>query len=107
MNRALGEIREMYDQERSEKSQIMGLHEDFKKQFVFVQTQLDECRKNLQESELRMQEQDDQFDAEKRHLRHQLEMKKRDLEERESQLNQAIDPEIMRLKLKKDIEAPL
>jgi len=34
-------------------------------------------------------------------------MKKRELEEREIQFNQAIDPDIMRLKLKKDIEAPL
>ena len=33
-------------------------------------------------------------------------MKKRELEEKELQFNQAIDPEIMRLKLKKDIEAP-
>ena len=87
MNHALQEIKQMYDIERSEKNQIMGLHEDFKKQFVFVQTQLDETRKLLQESELRMQEQEDHFDAEKRHLKHQLEMKKRDLDERESQLN--------------------
>lgn len=40
------------------------------------------------------------------HLKHLLEMKKRELEEKEIQFNQAIDPEIMRLKLKKDIEAP-
>ena len=48
----------------------MGLHEDFKKQFVFVQSQLDESRKHAQESDLRLQEMEDHFDAEKRHLRH-------------------------------------
>lgn len=34
-------------------------------------------------------------------------MKNRELEDKDLQFNQAIDPEIMRLKLKKDIEAPL
>ncbi len=40
------------------------------------------------------------------HLRHLIDMKKRELEERDAEFNKAIDPEIMRLKLKKDIEAP-
>ena len=40
------------------------------------------------------------------HLRHLIDMKKREIEDWDHQFNNAIDPEIMRLKLKKDIEAP-
>lgn len=105
--KAAYEAKDMLNKSRAECESLAGIVEDYKSHYQAKEQDCEILERKCRDMKIKIQEIDDQSRADMMHMRHLLDMKKRELEDREAQFSQAIDPEIMRMKLKKDIEAPL
>ena len=99
------ETRDSFEKVGSEKESLMKFYQNLKQQLQIKLDENDQDKKKIRDLELSYRELDDQAKSEIKHLKNKIELQKRDIEELEDRRNRQIEPEIMRLKIRKEMQA--
>ena len=105
LSKELLDTRDNLEKEASEKQSLMKFYQNLKTQ---LQTKVDEWdtdKKKIRDLELGYRELEETAKAEVRTLKNKLEMLKREMEEKEDRAARQVDPELQRVKIKKEVQA--
>lgn len=99
------DTRDNMEKANAEKDSLMKFYQNLKQQLQIKLDESDQDKKKIRDMELWYRELEEQAKSEIKHLKNKIELQKRDIEELEDRRNRQVDPEIMRIKIKKDVEA--
>lgn len=99
------ETRDNYEKANSEKESLMKFYQNLKQQLQNKVEESESDKKKIRDLELSYRELDDQAKAEIRNLKNKMEMMKRDMEDKEDRQSRQEDPEVQRVRIKKEVQA--
>jgi chromosome segregation ATPase len=105
LTKELLDTRDNFEKATSEKESLMKFYQSLKQQ---LQSKVDENeadKKQIRDLELSYRELEEQAKSEIKKLKNRQELLKRDLEEREFKQASQVDPEVQRIKIRKEMKA--
>lgn len=102
--RDIAELKELLEQERAEKEQLMDHNEDNKMLINKLSKEYEVAKKKLTEELVDRRERRVKYDAEMERLRVEIDKRQREIEEMQAQAIEPQDMDILRLKAKKEFE---
>lgn len=104
LERDCSELKEMLEQERAEKSQLMDQYNDNKNLISKLSKELDVAKRKLTEELVDKRERRVKYEAEMERLRQEIERRQREIEDVQATAVEPMDMDIFRLKAKKEFE---
>lgn len=104
LERDIAEFKEMLEQERAEKNQILDHNEDNKMLINKLSKELDVAKKKLTEELVDKRERRVKYDAEMDRLRQEIERRQQEIENMQAQAIEPMDMDILKLKTRKEFE---
>jgi len=104
LERDYSEVREMLEQERAEKEQLMGHNEDNKNLINKLSKEYEIAKKKLTEELVNKRERRLKYDEEIQRLRIEIDRRQKEIEDMQGQAIEPMDMEIFKMKMKKEIE---
>ena len=105
ITRELLDARDSLEKESSEKQSLMKFYQNLKQQLQAKVDESDLDKKKIRDFELSYRELEEQAKSEIRNLKNKNEHLKREMEDKEDRITRQVDPEVQRVKIKKDVQA--
>ena len=104
LERDVSELKELLEQERAEKNQLLNHNEDNKLLIGKLNRELEVARKKLVEDVVNNNERKIKYEEEVSRLRHEIDKRQKEIEDMQAQSIKPMDMNILRMKMKEEFE---